>query len=110
MVKQARVSRQTGCVGQLEHAVRVRHHLQLAPGRGAALCRKLRARSRRTGIDWHFVAPGKAIQNAFVQSFSGSVRDELLNKTLFIDLDDARTKITVWVADYNGDHPHSSLK
>ena len=38
------------------------------------------------------------------------MRDELLNETLFFDLDDARTKIAVWVADYNGDRPHSSLK
>ncbi len=38
------------------------------------------------------------------------MRDELLNETLFFDLDDARTKIAVWVADYNGARPHSSLK
>ena len=33
-----------------------------------------------------------------------------LNETLFFDLDDARTKIADWVADYNGQRPHSSLK
>jgi putative transposase len=33
----------------------------------------------------------------------GRMRDELLNETMFSDLDDARTKIAVWVADYNGD-------
>jgi putative transposase len=38
------------------------------------------------------------------------MRDELLNETLFFDLDDARAKITAWIADYNGDRPHSSLK
>jgi hypothetical protein len=48
-----------------------------------------------TGIDWHFVAPGKPIQNAFVESCNGRMRDELLNETLFFDLDDARTKIAV---------------
>jgi transposase InsO family protein len=63
-----------------------------------------------TSINWHFIAPGKPIQNAFVESFNGRMRDELLNETLFFDLDDARTKIAVWVADYNGDRPHSSLK
>jgi putative transposase len=35
------------------------------------------------------------------------MRDELLNETLFFDLDDARAKITAWIADYNGDRPHS---
>ncbi|WP_155251395.1 integrase core domain-containing protein, partial [Bradyrhizobium japonicum] len=59
---------------------------------------------------WHFIAPGKPIQNAFVESFNGRMRDELLNETLFFDLDDARAKIAAWVADYNGDRPHSSLK
>ncbi len=38
------------------------------------------------------------------------MRDELLNETLFFDLDDARTKIANWVADYNTRRPHSSLK
>jgi putative transposase len=38
------------------------------------------------------------------------MRDEFLNETLFFDLDDARTKIAAWIADYNGDRPHSSLK
>nr|GAJ37798.1 transposase and inactivated derivatives [Bradyrhizobium sp. DOA9] len=38
------------------------------------------------------------------------MRDELLNETLFFDLDDAPTKITNWIADYNHQRPHSSLK
>jgi putative transposase len=33
-----------------------------------------------------------------------------LNETLFFDLHDAQTKIAVWVADYNGQRPHSSLQ
>ena len=47
---------------------------------------------KETGIDWHFIAPGKPIQNAFVESFNGRMRDEFLNETLFFDLDDARSK------------------
>ena len=43
-------------------------------------------------MDWHFIAPGKPIQNAFVESFNGRMRDEFLNETLFFDLDDARSK------------------
>ena len=45
-----------------------------------------------------------------MESFNGRMRDELLNETLFFDLDDARSKVAEWVADYNGQRPHSSLK
>ena len=43
-----------------------------------------------TGIDWHYIDPGKPQQNAFIESFNGSLRDELLNEELFDSLDDAR--------------------
>jgi putative transposase len=72
-------------------------------------CNAMLAWSKETGIDWHFIAPGKPIQNAFVESFNGRMRDEFLNETLFFDIDDARAKIAVWIADYNGERPHSSL-
>lgn len=49
------------------------------------------------------------MQNGFVESFNGRMRDELLNETLFFDLDDARAKITAWVTDFNTAHPHSAL-
>jgi putative transposase len=49
------------------------------------------------------------MQNGFVDSFNGRMRDELLNETLFFDLDDARIKIAAWAADFNTARPHSSL-
>jgi putative transposase len=64
---------------------------------------------RDTGIEWHFIAPGKPQQNGFIESFNGRMRDELLNESLFFDLDDARAMIAAWVADYNLERPHSSL-
>jgi transposase InsO family protein len=73
-------------------------------------CNAMLAWCKDAAIDWHFIAPGKPMQNGFVESFNGRMRDELLNETLFFDLDDARTKITNWVADYNHQRPHSSLK
>ena len=60
-------------------------------------------------IDWHYTAPGKPTQNAFVESFNGRMRDELLNETLFTSLDHAREKIAAWAWDYNTQRPHSSL-
>ncbi|MGY3488112.1 putative transposase [Bradyrhizobium sp. USDA 4011] len=73
-------------------------------------CNAMLAWSKDTVVDWHFIAPGKPMQNGFIESFNGRMRDELLNETLFFDLDDARAKIANWVADYNIRRPHSSLK
>ncbi len=36
-----------------------------------------------TGVEWHYIAPGKPTQNAFIESFNGRLRDEFLNETLF---------------------------
>ena len=60
-------------------------------------------------IEWHYIAPGKPTQNAFVESFNGSFRDECLNETLFSSLTDARHHINHWKEDYNVNRPHSSL-
>jgi transposase InsO family protein len=60
-------------------------------------------------IKWHFIAPGKPMQNGFCESFNGRMRDELLNETLFLGLDHARAKIANWVSDYNHKRPHSAL-
>lgn len=62
-----------------------------------------------TRVDWHYIAPGKPMQNGFVESFNGSFRDECLNETLFSSLAEARTQITLWKEDYNRQRPHSSL-
>ncbi len=60
-------------------------------------------------IPWHYIDPGKPQQNAFIESFNGSLRDELLNEEIFDTLDDARRKLALWRYDYNAVRPHSSL-
>ncbi len=60
-------------------------------------------------IDWHYIAPGKPMQNGFVESFNGRMRDELLNEILFHSLDHARQIIGTWACDSNTARPHSSL-
>jgi putative transposase len=60
-------------------------------------------------VEWHYIAPGRPMQNGYIESFNGRMRDELLNETLFIDLDQARQLISAWIADYNTARPHSSL-
>ena len=60
----------------------------------------------------HMIAdnnPGKPQQNGFIESFNGSLRDELLNEEIFDTLDDARRKLALWRYDYNNVRPHSSL-
>jgi putative transposase len=58
-------------------------------------------------VEWHYIARGKPVQNAFAESFIGRLRDELLNETLFRSLVHARSMLEAWRADYNHDRPHS---
>lgn len=60
-------------------------------------------------VPWHYIDPGKPQQNAFVESFNGSLRDELLNEEIYDSLDDARRKLALWRYDNNTIRPHSSL-
>ena len=50
------------------------------------------------------------MQNGFVESFNGRLRDELLNETLFRSLTQARGIIEAWRLDYDEERPHTSLK
>lgn len=63
----------------------------------------------QTGIDWHYIAPGKPQQNGFVESFNGKLRDECLNEEVFDSLAHARRVLARWRHDYNHHRPHSSL-
>ena len=73
-------------------------------------------------VEWHYIASrcpaavckqtargGKPMQNGFVESFNGRMRDEFLNETLFRNLAHARDLIAAWVTDYNTERPHSAL-
>jgi putative transposase len=65
------------------------------------------AYENRVSID--FSRPGRPTDNAFAESFIGSLRDECLNVNWFLSLADAREKIEAWRTDYNEYRPHSSL-
>jgi hypothetical protein len=47
-------------------------------------------------VEWHHIAPGRQMQNGYVESFNGRMRDELLNESLFLGLDHARSAIAEW--------------
>ena len=60
-------------------------------------------------VEWHYIAPGKPMQNGFVESFNGRLRDECLNEHVFTNLSEARAIIEEWKIDYNTNRPHTSL-
>ena len=60
-------------------------------------------------VEWHYIAPGKPMQNGFIESFNSRLRDELLNEMLFSSLSQARAALGRWQLDYNTARPHSKL-
>ncbi len=66
--------------------------------------------ANESDVEWHYIDPGKPQQNGFIESFNGSLRDELLNEEWFDSLDDDRRKLSLWRYDYNNVRPHSSLE
>jgi transposase InsO family protein len=105
--------------GAHDPMVRERHQSGFPPGRprnsaGAAhanshglMATSLWQEDRQ--VEWHYIAPGKPMQNGFVESFNGRLRDECLNEHLFPTLRHARHLIAAWRDDYNHHRPHSSL-
>ena len=59
-------------------------------------------------VQLHF-EPGKPVQNAYIESFNGKLRDECLNEHWFSTIAHARTTVEAWRDDYNGVRPHSAL-
>jgi hypothetical protein len=60
-------------------------------------------------VQLQFIRPGKPAENAFIESFNGRLRDELLNGELFMGLRDARQKLEDWRRDCNQNRPHNSI-
>jgi putative transposase len=67
------------------------------------------ARADRNRVAWHYIAPGKPLQNASIESFNGRPRDELLNEIVFTSLAQARIALGCQWADYNDTRPRSRL-
>lgn len=61
------------------------------------------------GVQLKLIQAGNPIQNAFIESFNGCIRDECLSDHWFTNLPQARTLIAAWRRDYNQRRPHSSL-
>ena len=63
----------------------------------------------RRGVLLDFIRPGKPVENAFIESFNGRLRDECLNVHQFVSIADAQATIEAWRIDYNQRRPHGSL-
>ena len=63
----------------------------------------------RRGIKLNFIRPGKPVENAYIESFIGRLRDKCLNENWFASLKEAKGIIETWRKDYNEVRPHSSL-
>jgi len=60
-------------------------------------------------VQLDFIRPGKPVENSYVESFNGRLRDECLNVEVFFTFADVRDKLARWRQDYNQVRPHSAL-
>lgn len=65
--------------------------------------------SEHASVGWHYIEPGKPMQNGIIESFNGRVRDEFLNQHWFMTLREAKQLAESWRQDYNEKRPHSAL-
>lgn len=65
--------------------------------------------AHRNGVKLDYIRPGKPVENAYIESFNGRLREECLNLHWFSSIEDARIKIEAWRKDYNEQRPHSAL-
>jgi putative transposase len=96
----------------LEHARHERGHLpeSITVDNGSEFCsRALEAWAMSNDVQLCFIRPGRPVENGFIESFNGRLRDECLNVEWFASLDDARAKLTKFRAHYNRERPHSAL-
>jgi len=63
----------------------------------------------RNDVRLDFIRPGKPVENAYIESFNGRLRDECLNGEIFFSIEDAQQKLDAWRLDYNRSRPHGSL-
>src|SRR5204863_2420613 len=77
---------------------------------GSEFCsRALEAWVIQHGVQLCFIRPGRPVENAFIESFNGRLRDECLNVEWFSSLEDASAKLARFREHYNRERPHSAL-
>ncbi len=71
--------------------------------------RAMEAWAIQSGVQLCFIRPGRPVENGFIESFNGRLRDECLNVEWFASLTDAQNKLAIWQDHYNHQRPHSAL-
>ena len=61
------------------------------------------------GMAIQYIQPGKPNQNAYIERFNRTYREELLDQNLFLSLADVREATHWWMIEYNEERPHDSL-
>jgi putative transposase len=98
--------------------IRVLEELVTVPGRPGALrvdngpeliSEAFLAWCQEQRIDVRHIQPGKPDQNAFIERFNRSYRQEVLDAYVFGSIDEVRAVTEEWLEDYNSERPHDSL-
>ena len=73
------------------------------------IAQAIRRHAQAAGLEMLYIEPGSPWENGYVESFNGKLRDELLERELFLSLDEARWVLDRWRVDYNHHRIHSAL-
>jgi putative transposase len=77
---------------------------------GEFVSRAMDAWAYAHNVRLEFIRPGKPVENAFIESFNGRLRDECLNAHVFASTVEAQRVLDAWRQDYNHVRPHSALQ
>ena len=95
--------------GRTPDHIRSRPTLRVGTRSPEFVARSVRRWLDQAGVDPLFIAKGSPWENGYIESFNGKLRDELLNRELFLSLEKARWVIDRWRIDFNHHRPHSAL-
>ena len=70
--------------------------------------KKVRKWLTKLGVKTLFIEPGSPWENGYIESFNGKLRDELLDREIFMTLEEAKILIEQWRREYNQIRPHCS--
>ena len=65
--------------------------------------------AKKHGVHIHYIQPGKPAQNAYIERFNRTYREEVLNMYLFKNIAEVQAITDQWLLEYNGERPHESL-
>lgn len=65
--------------------------------------------AKRNNVFIQYIQPGKPAQNAYIERFNRTYREEILDMNLFHDINHVQAITDEWLVKYNGERPHESL-